>query len=74
MDFILFYSFGIFPFLVVNVVLIEILVVRIWEIWRKHSSFVQGVPREVFKPRVRFDFVVSVKTKSAGSFTSETLK
>jgi hypothetical protein len=72
-DFIFFYGFCVFPFLVVNVVLVEVLVVRVRHVWRKHPSIIKGVPREVLEPRMSFNFVVSVKTKSAGSFTSETL-
>jgi hypothetical protein len=72
-NFIFFYGFGVFPFLIVNVVLIEVLVVGVGHVWRKHSSIVKCIPREVLEPRMGFDFVVSVETKSAGSFTSETL-
>ena len=38
-DFILFYSFCVFPFLVVNVVLVKVLVVRVWQIRGEHSAF-----------------------------------
>ena len=74
MDFIFFNGFCIFPFLVVYVILVKILVIGVWEVWCEHTALVKGIPREIFKPRMRFNFLVSVKTESAGSFTSETLK
>ena len=73
MDFIFFHGFGVFPFLVINVVLVKVLVVGVRHVWRHQFPIIQSVPREVLEPRMSFDFVVSVKTKSAGSFTSEAL-
>lgn len=72
-DFILFYSFRVFPFLIVYVVLVKVLVVRVWQIRGQHSTFVKSVPSEVLEPRVVFDFVIAIEAQSAGSFTSETL-
>lgn len=65
MDFVLLNGFSIFPFLVVNVVLIKVLIVWIWLIRGQHPAFIESVPCKILEPRMAFDFLVAIKSKSA---------
>ena len=73
-NFILFHGLCILPLLVIYMILVEILIVGIWQIRGQHPTFVEGIPLEVLEPRMCLDFVISIETQSAGGFSSETLK
>ena len=64
-NFVLLNGFCIFPFMVVNMVLIKVLIVWIWLIRGEHSAFVESIPRKILEPRMAFDFLVSIEAKSA---------
>jgi len=64
-NFVLLNGFCIFPLLVVNVVLIKVLIVWIRLIRGQHPPFIKSVPGKILEPRMGFNFLVSIETKSA---------
>ena len=47
---------SILPFLVINVILIKIVYMDVWNVLRLHSSSAQCIPVEVFEPWMAFQF------------------
>ena len=64
-NFIFFNGFCVFPLLVINMVLIEILIVWVRLVRGKHPAFVEGIPRKILEPGMAFDLLVSIETQSA---------
>ena len=73
MDFILFYSFCVFPFLIVYMILIKVFSLWIWLKLGNHSAILQSFPVKIFKPRMSLHFLVPISAKSTWCFSSKTL-
>jgi hypothetical protein len=62
MNFVFFYCFSIFPFLIINMILIKVFQTLIWSIWSWYFSCLQSIPIDGVEPRMIFYFFVSVYT------------
>jgi len=65
MHVVFFDGFCVFPFLIINMILVKVFTVLIWDVRSSKSAFLEALPVEVFEPRVRLDLVVAVGAKSA---------
>jgi len=72
MDFILFDSFCVFPFLIVYMILIKVFSLWIWLKLGNHSAILQSFPVKIFKPRMSLHFLVPISAKSTWCFSSKT--
>jgi len=59
-NFIFLYCFGVFPFLIINMILIEVFQALVRPIWIWYFSSLQSIPIDGVEPRVIFYFFVSV--------------
>jgi|TARA_B110000285_G_scaffold170439_1_gene190764 hypothetical protein len=59
-NFIFLYCFGVFPFLIINMILIEVFQALVRPIWSWYFSSLQSIPIDGVEPRVIFYFFVSV--------------
>ena len=59
-NFVFFYCFSVFPFLIINMILIKVLQTLIRPIWSWYFSRLQSIPIDGVEPRMVFYFFVSV--------------
>jgi len=72
MDLVFFNGLGVFPLLIVNVILVEIVVVMTWEERGVYSPFLQCYPVEFFEPRMCLDLRIAIESQSARCFPLKT--
>ena len=71
--FALLHCISILPFLVINVILIEVVDMNVWYVLRLHSSVRKGIPVKVLEPRMGLEFIGSfIVTDSILRFSLQT--
>lgn len=64
-------SLGVLPLLIVDVVLVEVDLIRVWDVGRLHSSVDHGLPVEVSEPCVVLHFSVALVTEAVAGLARE---
>ena len=72
MHFVFFNGFGVFPLLVVNVILVKIFSTLLRNVWCQKPVVLKGIPVEDCKPRMGFHLMVSIEANPTGSFACQT--
>ena len=71
MNLIFFHGFCIFPFLIINVILIKVHFIEVRDIRSGHSALFERIPIEAWEPGVILDLLVTIVTKSFLSPSSQ---
>jgi hypothetical protein len=58
--FVVLYCFGVFPFLIINMILIEVFQALVRPVWSWYFSCLQSIPIDAVEPWMIFYFFVSV--------------